>query len=208
MLEFWLDPESPYHKTIFATGKEFVFFCNGAWRSALAADTAQQMGLEGVFEMEGGFTAWKNAGLPVAERAKKGGIPMRFKDQVALITAAASGIGKATAEIIGAEGGIVVGVDTDQGRLDKLRRVDPRHRRPRARPRRQRARRRAGAGRSSTPIVREHGRIDILVNAVGGSTVVSKPAAPVDELPLRRLAEAAHVQPRRHVPLLVTRWCP
>jgi rhodanese-related sulfurtransferase len=72
MLEFWLDPESPYHKTIFATGKEFVFFCNGAWRSALAADTAQQMGLEGVSELEGGFTAWKSAGLPVAERQKKG----------------------------------------------------------------------------------------------------------------------------------------
>ena len=72
MLEFWLDPESPYHKPIFATGKEFVFFCNGAWRSALAADTAQQMGLEGVSELEGGFTAWKAAGMPVAERAKKG----------------------------------------------------------------------------------------------------------------------------------------
>jgi rhodanese-related sulfurtransferase len=72
MLEFWLDPESPYHKTIFATGKEFVFFCNAAWRSALAADTAQQMGLEGVSELEGGFTAWKAAGLPTAERAKKG----------------------------------------------------------------------------------------------------------------------------------------
>ena len=72
MLEFWLDPESPYHKTIFATGKEFVFFCNGAWRSALAADTAQQMGLENVSELDGGFTAWKSAGLPVGERAKKG----------------------------------------------------------------------------------------------------------------------------------------
>ena len=71
MLEFWLDPESPYHKPVFATGKEFVFFCNGAWRSALAADTAQQMGLEGVYEMDGGFTAWKAAGLPVAERAAK-----------------------------------------------------------------------------------------------------------------------------------------
>jgi rhodanese-related sulfurtransferase len=71
MLEFWLDPESPYHKPVFATGKEFVFFCNGAWRSALAADTAQQMGLEGVSEMDGGFTAWKAAGLPVAERAAK-----------------------------------------------------------------------------------------------------------------------------------------
>ena len=72
MLEFWLDPESPYHKTIFASDKEFVFFCNGAWRSALAADTAQQMGLEKVVEMDGGFTGWKNAGYPVAERAKKG----------------------------------------------------------------------------------------------------------------------------------------
>jgi rhodanese-related sulfurtransferase len=71
MLEFWLDPESPYHKPIFATGKEFVFFCNASWRSALAADTAQQMGLEGVSEMDGGFTAWKAAGLPVAERAAK-----------------------------------------------------------------------------------------------------------------------------------------
>jgi rhodanese-related sulfurtransferase len=71
MLEFWIDPESPYHKDVFASGKEFVFFCNGAWRSALAADVAQQMGLTPVCEMDGGFTAWKNAGYPVAERAKK-----------------------------------------------------------------------------------------------------------------------------------------
>ena len=71
MLEFWIDPESPYHKDVFASGKEFVFYCNGAWRSALATDVAQQMGLPRVVEMDGGFTAWKNAGLPVAERAKK-----------------------------------------------------------------------------------------------------------------------------------------
>ena len=71
MLEFWIDPESPYHKDVFASGKEFVFFCNGAWRSALACDVAQQMGLEPVVEMDGGFTAWKRAGFPVAERAKK-----------------------------------------------------------------------------------------------------------------------------------------
>ena len=71
MLEFWLDPDSPYHKPVFAENKDFVFFCNGAWRSALAADTAQQMGLERVFEMDGGFTGWKNAGFPVAEREKK-----------------------------------------------------------------------------------------------------------------------------------------
>ena len=72
MLEFWIDPESPYHRDVFVKGKEFVFFCNGAWRSALAADVAQQMGVEHVSEMDGGFTAWKNAGHPVAEKTKKG----------------------------------------------------------------------------------------------------------------------------------------
>lgn len=71
MLEFWIDPESPYHKPVFAQDKEFVFYCNGAWRSALAADTAQQMGLPRVVEMDGGFTAWKNAGYPVAERPRR-----------------------------------------------------------------------------------------------------------------------------------------
>ena len=71
MLEFWIDPDSPYYKDVFAPGKQFVFYCNAAWRSALAADVAQQMGLENVVEMDGGFTAWKNAGLPVEERARK-----------------------------------------------------------------------------------------------------------------------------------------
>jgi rhodanese-related sulfurtransferase len=71
MLEFWIDPDSPYHKDIFASGKEFVFYCNGAWRSALATDVAQQMGLSPVVEMDGGFTAWKSAGYPVAERPGK-----------------------------------------------------------------------------------------------------------------------------------------
>ena len=71
MLEFWIDPDSPYYKDVFGSGKEFVFYCNGAWRSALAADVAQVMGLERVVEMDGGFTAWKSAGLPVAERSKK-----------------------------------------------------------------------------------------------------------------------------------------
>ena len=71
MLEFWIDPESPYHKDVFASGKSFIFYCNGAWRSALAADVAQQMGLEPVYEMDGGFAAWKKAGFPVAERPGK-----------------------------------------------------------------------------------------------------------------------------------------
>jgi 2-methylaconitate isomerase len=71
MLEFWIDPESPYFKDVFGGDKEFVFYCSAAWRSALAADTAQQMGLARVAELDGGFTAWKGAGLPVAERGAK-----------------------------------------------------------------------------------------------------------------------------------------
>jgi rhodanese-related sulfurtransferase len=64
MLEFWIDPESPYHKPIFAEDKRFIFFCAGGWRSALAAKTASEMGLEDVAHVEGGFGAWKKAGGP------------------------------------------------------------------------------------------------------------------------------------------------
>jgi rhodanese-related sulfurtransferase len=64
MLEFWIDPESPYAKPIFAEDKRFIFFCAGGWRSALAARTAQEMGLENVAHIEGGFSAWKQAGGP------------------------------------------------------------------------------------------------------------------------------------------------
>ena len=60
MLEFWIDPESPYHKPVFAEDKKFVFFCAGGWRSALAAKTA----LEKVAHVEGGFGEWKKAGGP------------------------------------------------------------------------------------------------------------------------------------------------
>lgn len=62
MLEFWIDPESPYHKPVFAEDKTFVFFCGGGWRSALAAAAAQEMGLKPVAHIEGGFGAWKKAG--------------------------------------------------------------------------------------------------------------------------------------------------
>ena len=62
MLEFWIDPESPYAKPIFQQDKKFVFFCAGGWRSALAAKTAQDMGLKPVAHMSGGFSAWKTAG--------------------------------------------------------------------------------------------------------------------------------------------------
>lgn len=73
MLEFWIDPDSPYHKPVFAEEKKFVFFCNAAWRSALATQTAQRMGLKPVAHLEGGFTAWKQAGGPVEmdERSDK-----------------------------------------------------------------------------------------------------------------------------------------
>ena len=62
MLEFWIDPESPYAKPVFQQDKTFVFFCAGGWRSALAARTAQDMGLKPVAHIEGGFGAWKKAG--------------------------------------------------------------------------------------------------------------------------------------------------
>ena len=71
MLEFWVDPESPYHKDIFASGKTFVFYCRSGWRSALATKTVQDMGLEPVCHIEGGFGAWMEKGAPVAERPKK-----------------------------------------------------------------------------------------------------------------------------------------
>lgn len=66
MLEFWVDPESPYYKPIFGDeSKHFVLFCGGGWRSALAAVTMQDMGLTNVSHIEGGFGAWKKSGSPV-----------------------------------------------------------------------------------------------------------------------------------------------
>jgi NAD(P)-dependent dehydrogenase (short-subunit alcohol dehydrogenase family) len=108
---------------------------------------------------------------------------MRFTDRVALITAAASGIGKATAEIMAVEGGTVIGVDTDQGRLDKVV-AGLRDAGGRAYGVRADALDAAQVQGVVDGVVREHGRIDILVNAVGGSTIIREPAAPVDALTL------------------------
>ena len=65
MLEFWIDPDSPYAKPVFQQDKKFVFFCGGGWRSALAAAAAQDMGLQPVAHIDGGFGAWVKAGGPV-----------------------------------------------------------------------------------------------------------------------------------------------
>jgi len=71
LLEFWIDPDSIYYRDIFASGKKFLFFCNLGWRSALAAQITQQMGLTPVAHIEGGFDAWKAAGGPVAVKEKR-----------------------------------------------------------------------------------------------------------------------------------------
>ena len=70
LLEFWIDPESPYHHAVFTEPKEFVFFCNLGWRSALAADIAQQMGLK-TCHIDGGFEAWKAAGGKTEELKRR-----------------------------------------------------------------------------------------------------------------------------------------
>jgi rhodanese-related sulfurtransferase len=71
MLEFWIDPESKYHKAVFAQDKRFVFFCAAGQRSALATATAQRMGLAPVAHIAGGFGAWKASGGPVDAPAEK-----------------------------------------------------------------------------------------------------------------------------------------
>ena len=108
---------------------------------------------------------------------------MRFADRIALITAAGRGIGRATAEIIGREGGTVVAVDLDQAALDEV--VET-------------VRKAGGAAQAVRAdaldptqvaatvraIAAQHGRVDILVNAVGGSTIIERASAAADELTL------------------------
>ena len=62
MLEFWIDPESPYAKEKFQSGDKFVFYCASGWRSALSAQVAQEMGLENVSHISDGFGGWKKSG--------------------------------------------------------------------------------------------------------------------------------------------------
>jgi len=65
MLEFWVDPASPYHKPLFADeSREFILFCGAGWRSALAAKALQEMGMRNVAHIEGGYTEWVKQGAP------------------------------------------------------------------------------------------------------------------------------------------------
>lgn len=71
MLEFWVDPESPYHREIFTTGKKFIFYCAGGLRSALAAKAVNDMGLAPVAHMRGGYGAWVKAEGPTIKKEAK-----------------------------------------------------------------------------------------------------------------------------------------
>ena len=71
MLEFWVDPESPYARDVFQSGKRFMFFCAGGLRSALAAKSVQEMGLSPVCHMAGGYSAWKKCDYPTETKEKK-----------------------------------------------------------------------------------------------------------------------------------------
>lgn len=71
LLEFWVDPQSPYYNKAFADTRPLVFFCNKGWRSALATEVIQRMGRENVCHLEGGFESWVAAGGEVEARIKK-----------------------------------------------------------------------------------------------------------------------------------------
>jgi rhodanese-related sulfurtransferase len=71
MLEFWVDPASPYFKPVFADeSKQFILFCGAGWRSALATKTLQDMGMSNVAHIDGGFAAWKKAQAPMITLAQ------------------------------------------------------------------------------------------------------------------------------------------
>ena len=68
MLEFWVDPESPYYKAVFTPERHFILYCAADWRGVLAAATLQEMGFANVLHLEGGFGEWKKSGRPTGPR--------------------------------------------------------------------------------------------------------------------------------------------
>ena len=70
MLEFWIDPESPYFKDIFSTNKKYIFHCAAGWRSALAVSTLNDMGFE-ASHITDGFAGWVEEKGPVEFKSKK-----------------------------------------------------------------------------------------------------------------------------------------
>ena len=70
MLEFWIDPESPYFKDIFNTNKKYIFHCAAGWRSALAVSTLNDMGFE-ASHITDGFAGWVDEKGPVEFKSKK-----------------------------------------------------------------------------------------------------------------------------------------
>ena len=68
MLEFWVDPESPYYKPVFVEGKTYILYCAVDWRATLSAAALSGMGMEKVLHLRGGFSEWKKAGRPVGEK--------------------------------------------------------------------------------------------------------------------------------------------
>jgi len=116
---------------------------------------------------------------------------MRFDDKIALITAAGRGIGRATAEIIASEGGTVIAVDLDKQLLDDMMSAS-RAAGGTVHPMTADALDPAAVDQVVARAVQEHGRIDILVNGVGGSTIIAKPAATVDELTIEDWQRLLH----------------
>jgi len=73
MLEFWVDPESPYYKPVFTEDKTFILYCQSDWRGVLAAATLKEMGLPNVLHLAGGYSKWREAGAPTEARRKPEG---------------------------------------------------------------------------------------------------------------------------------------
>ena len=71
MVEFWIAPDSPYHKEMFTEDRPFIFMCAGGLRSALATQVAQRMGLKPVYNLIGGFGAWRDAEAPIIPHEKR-----------------------------------------------------------------------------------------------------------------------------------------